>query len=247
MDSDWISLFLPWPVRMRPGFRLDLAFSSLSCPNETRIQTESRFFLLDLSKWCLDSDWISLFFPCLVRMRPGFRLDLAFFALPCPNEAWIQTGSCFFGLALSEWDLHSDKFLLFWPCPVRMRPVFRQVLAFLALPCPNETCIQTGSCFFGLALSEWDLHSDKILLFLPCPVRMRPGFRLDLTFFALSCPNEARFQTRSSFFCLILSEWDLYSDSILLFPPCLVRILPAPGRLAYGARHQLIVDSMLIT
>jgi hypothetical protein len=123
------------------------------------------------------------FLPAPVRMGPPFRLDFAFFTYPCPNGSSIQTRFCFFYLSLSEWDLLSDAIMLFLPVPVRMGPPFRLDFAFFTCPCPNGSSFQTRFCFFYLSLSEWDLHSDSIMLFVPTPVRMGPPFRLDYAFY----------------------------------------------------------------
>jgi hypothetical protein len=128
-----------------------------------------------------------------------------------------------FLLFLSEWDLYSDTICLFPAFPVRMRPVFGQDFTFSSFLCPNGTCIRTEFYFFKLSVSEWDLYSDRILLFPAFCVRMGPVFGHDLpfssflcpngtcirtrfAFFQLSCPNETRIRTRFAFFQLFLSE-----------------------------------------
>src|SRR3954452_8812080 len=108
--------------------------------------------------------------------------------------------------------------MLFPPRPVRRRTAFRLDPAFFSSPCLKENCFQTRSCFFLLALSEGELLSDLILLFSPRPVRRRTAFRPDPAFSSSTCPKENCFQTRSCFFLLALSEGELLSDPILLFP-----------------------------
>ena len=83
--------------------------------------------------------------------------------------------------------------------------------------------VRTGPSSFCLLLSEVELCSDKALIFLLPLVRRRSMFGQGLPLFALSCPKANHVQTRSSSFCILLSEGDLCSDRTLIFLPSLVR------------------------
>jgi len=93
---------LPCLVRSLLAFGLTLALLALPCPKLPLLRTHSRSFGLALSEVAPPSDSISLFWPCLVRSCPSFRLNLALLALPCPRFACLRTHSRSFGLALSE-------------------------------------------------------------------------------------------------------------------------------------------------
>ena len=129
-------------------YRLVFSFFHSICSNPTFIQTDSTFFLFDLSESDLHSDRLLLFSAQSVRIRPSFRQTPSIFHSICPNLTFIQTDSFYFLLNLSKSGLNSDRLHPFSARSVRILPSFRQT-----------------TLFFYFDLSESDLHSDRLLPF----------------------------------------------------------------------------------